>query len=124
MFCSTMVYATKGAPSECQQHWKRSTAIHCLTDCDTTNVPMRLYHGKVFPIKLIENPSPTTLTLAYLSCKFAFRAHFQCAVRTYDLKCVENANQLVSTQGKTHEYSYVLGSVSALTNQDCLKRKN
>ena len=21
VFCSTMVYATKGAPSECQQHW-------------------------------------------------------------------------------------------------------
>ena len=27
-------------------------------------------------------------------------SHFQCVVRTYDLKCVENANQLVSTQGK------------------------
>ena len=25
---------------------------------------------------------------------------FQCVVRTNDLKCVENANQLVSTQGK------------------------
>ena len=55
-----------------------------------------------------------TLTLAYLSCEFAFRAHFQYAVRTYDLKCVENANQ---------EYSYVLGSVSALTNKNCLFRK-
>ena len=77
-----------------------------------------------------------TLTLAYLSCEFALRAHFQCVVRTYDLKCVENANQLVSTQGKIHEYSYVvstqgkiheysyvLGSVSALTNQNCLFRK-
>ena len=21
VFCSTLVYATKGAPSECQQHW-------------------------------------------------------------------------------------------------------
>ena len=21
VFCSTMVFATKGAPSECQQHW-------------------------------------------------------------------------------------------------------
>ena len=21
VFCSTMMYATKGAPSECQQHW-------------------------------------------------------------------------------------------------------
>ena len=21
MFCSTLVYATQGAPSECQQHW-------------------------------------------------------------------------------------------------------
>ena len=59
-----------------------------------------------------------------LSCEFAFRAHFQCVVRTYDLKCVENANQLVSTQGKINEYSYVLGSVSALTNQNCLFRKN
>ena len=68
-------------------------------------------------------PNTLTLTLAYLSCEFAFRAHFQCVVRTYDLKCVENANQLVSTQGKIHEYSYVLGSVSALTNQNCLFRK-
>ena len=41
-----------------------------------------------------------TLTPTYLYCEFAFRAHFQCVVRTYDLKCVENANQLVSTQGK------------------------
>ena len=61
-----------------------------------------------------------TLTLACLSCEFAFRAHFQCVVGTYGLKCVENANQLVSTQGKIHEYSCVLGSVSALTNQNCL----
>ena len=37
---------------------KRSAVIHCLTDCDTTNVPMCLYHEKVVPIKLIENPSP------------------------------------------------------------------
>ena len=59
-----------------------------------------------------------TLTTAYLSCEFAFRAHFQCVVRTYDLKCVENANQLVSAQGKIHEYSYVLGSVSAFTNRN------
>ena len=65
----------------------------------------------------------TTLTLTYLYCEFALRAHFQCVVRTYDSKCVENANQLVSTQGKIHEYSYVLGSVSALTNQNCLFRK-
>ena len=65
----------------------------------------------------------STLTLAYLSCEFAFRVHFKYVVRTYDLKCVENANQLVSMQGVTHEYSYVLGSVSALTNQNCLFRK-
>ena len=52
-----------------------------------------------------------------------FRARFQCVERTYDLKCVENANQLVSTQGKIHGYSYVLGSVSALTNQKFLFRK-
>ena len=65
----------------------------------------------------------STLTLAYLSCEFAFRAHFLCIVGTYDLKCVENANQLISTQGKTHEYLYVLGSVDVLTNQNCLFRK-
>ena len=41
-----------------------------------------------------------TLTPTYLYCEFAFRAHFQCVVRTYDLKCVENVNQLVSTHGK------------------------
>ena len=64
---------------------------------------------------------PTTLMLAYLSCEF--RAHFQCVVRTYDLKCVENANQLVSTQGKIHEYSYMLGNDSALTNHHCIFRK-
>ena len=63
-----------------------------------------------------------TLTLAYLSCEFAFHAH--CVVRTYDLKCVENENQLVSTQGKMHEYSYALGSVSALTIQNCLFKKS
>ena len=44
MFCLTMVYATKDAPSVCQQHWPeygvRSILIHCFTDCDTTNVPM------------------------------------------------------------------------------------
>ena len=61
MFSSTLVYATKGAHSECQHHWpeygKRSTVMHCLTDCDTTNEPMCWYHGKVVPIKLIENPS-------------------------------------------------------------------
>ena len=44
-------------------------------------------------------------------------------LRTYDLKCVENANQLVPTQGNIKEYSYELGSVSALTNQNCLLRK-
>ena len=32
-------------------------------------------------------------------------------------------NQLVSAQGKNHEYSYVLGNVSVLTNQNCLYRK-
>ena len=63
------------------------------------------------------------LTLAHLSCEFAFRAHFQSEVRTYDLKCVENANQLISTQGKIHEYSVVMGSVRAFTNQNCLLRK-
>ena len=64
-----------------------------------------------------------TLTLAYLSCEFAFHAHFQCVVRTYDLKCVETANQLVSTQRRIHEYPYELGSVSALANQNRLFRK-
>ena len=56
-----------------------------------------------------------TLTLTYLYSEFEFRAHFQCVVHTYGLKCVENANQLVSTQG--HEYSYEMVRVSALTNQ-------
>ena len=62
MFSSTLVYATKGAPSECQQYWPgyggRDLVIHCLTDCDTPNVPMYKYHGKVVPVELIENPSP------------------------------------------------------------------
>ena len=35
-----------------------STIIQCITDRDTTNVPMRKYHGNVVPIKLIERPSP------------------------------------------------------------------
>ena len=35
---------------------KRFTVKHYSTDCDTTNVPMCLYHGKVVPIKLMENP--------------------------------------------------------------------
>ena len=39
-----MVYATKGAPSECQQHWPEYVeeiySNTLLTDCDTTNVPM------------------------------------------------------------------------------------
>ena len=54
---------------------------------------------------------------------FVLRIRVSCAF-SYDLKCVENANQLVSTQGKIHEYSHVLGSNSALTNQNCLIRKN
>ena len=41
-----------------------------------------------------------TLTPAYLYCEFALYAHFQCVVRTYDSKCVENANQLVAMQSK------------------------
>ena len=45
------------------------------------------------------------------------RKFFQSDVRTYDLRCVENANQLVSTQGKIHEYSYEMRKVSALTNR-------
>ena len=43
------------------------------------------------------NTNLITLTLSYLFCEFEFRAHFQCGVCTHDLKCVENANQLVST---------------------------
>ena len=58
MFCSTMVYATKGAPALGRIWGKRSRVIHCLTDCDTTNVPMCYYYGKVIPIKLIETPPP------------------------------------------------------------------
>ena len=34
------------------------------------------------------------------TANFAFRAHFQWVVCTCYLKCVENANQLASTQGK------------------------
>ena len=67
---------------------------------------------------------PFTLTLAYLYCEFAFRTHFQCVVHMYDLKCVENGNQPVSTQGKVLEYSYVLGSVSMLPNQIAYLEKN
>ena len=43
--------------------------------------------------------------------------HFRCIVRIYDLNCVENANQLSSTQGEIHEYSFEMGRVSVLTNQ-------
>ena len=50
-----------------------------------------------------------TLMLAYLYCVFAFRSHLKCAVRTYDLNYVE--------KGKIHEYSYEMGSASALTYQ-------
>ena len=39
VFCSTLVYTTKGAPSECQQHCPEYEG-QCLTDCDITNVPM------------------------------------------------------------------------------------
>ena len=53
-----------------------------------------------------------TLTPTYLYCKFAIHAHFRCVVRTYNLKCVENANSR-----QDHEYSYEMVSVSALTNQ-------
>ena len=58
-----------------------------------------------------------TLRLAVLYYEFTFRAHFQCVIRTYDLNCVEYTNQRVSTQGKIHEYSYEMGSISVLTNQ-------
>ena len=36
---------------------------------------------------------------------------------TYNLNCVENENQRVSTQGTIHEYSYEMRSVCVLTNQ-------
>ena len=58
MFSSTLVYATKCAHSECQHHWPEYGGRDCLTDCDTTNVPICRYHGKVVPIKLIEHPYP------------------------------------------------------------------
>ena len=57
------------------------------------------------------------LTLVYFYCEFEFRAHFQCVVCTYYLNCAENANQFASSQGKIHEYSYEVGSVSAFTNR-------
>ena len=44
---------------------KKSTVICCSTDCDTTNVPMCKYHGKVVPIKLIENPFITSSSIFY-----------------------------------------------------------
>ena len=61
-----------------------------------------------------------TLKLAYLYCEFAFRAHFQSFVhvRTYNLKGVQNANQLVLTQGKIHEYLY-----ECVNQSNCLFRK-
>ena len=74
-------------------------------------------------IKIQPHLINNTLTLAYLSWEFAFCAHFQYVVRRYNLKSIENANQLVSTQGKIHENSNVLGRISALTNQNCLFRK-
>ena len=93
---------------------------HFTDDFETKQTTVMIYMYKIVGPKMVL----ATLTSTYLSCEFAFRAHFQCVVRMYDLECVENANQLVSTQGKIHEYSYALGSVSALTNQNCLFRKN
>ena len=62
VFCSTMVYATKCAPSECQQHWPEygGRALQSYTVKQIVTLPMCKYHGKVIPIKLIENPSPTS----------------------------------------------------------------
>ena len=40
VFWSTMVYAAKGAIALARIWEKRSTVMHCLTDCDTANVPM------------------------------------------------------------------------------------
>ena len=65
-----------------------------------------------------------TLTLAYLYCEFAFHAHFQCFVHIYDLNCIESSNQFVSMQGKILEYSFEMGSVSALANQMALLEKS
>ena len=49
------MYATKGAPSECQQHWPEYEGRDCLTDCDTTNLPKGQYHGKVVPCVIYVN---------------------------------------------------------------------
>ena len=51
MFCSTLVYATKGAPSECQQHWPeywerdlQSYTVHY--QCANVLVPLKgCYYG-------------------------------------------------------------------------------
>ena len=54
-------------------------------------------HKSIHPVEYVVF---LVYTPANLYCKFAFRAHFQCV----------NAR-------KDHEYSYEMGSVSALTNQ-------
>ena len=56
--------------------------------------------------------NPYTLPLAYFYYVFV-----HCVVRAYDLNCVANANQRISTECKIHEYSQTLGRISALTNQ-------
>ena len=64
------------------------------------------------------------MTPTYFYCEFALRTHFQCVIRTYDLKNVENGKQLVFYARQDHEYSYEMESVSALTNQiTCLEKK-
>ena len=51
-------------------------------------------------------------------CYTTARVFVKCVVLAYELNCVENENQRVSTQGKIHEYSYAFGCISALTNQN------
>ena len=62
MFCSTLVYATKGAPSECQQHWPEYDGrdLQSYTVKQIVTLPMCLCvsKGKVVPIKLRENLPP------------------------------------------------------------------
>ena len=57
-------------------------------------------------------------------CEFAFCAHFQCVVPTYDLKCVEKHESTRSNARQDHEYIYEMGSVRALTNQIVYLKKS
>ena len=87
------------------QDWKSRTFDTILYKISLVNLPMtsqcvpRVNSSPRSTRPPVNSPGSTrpvsicmedvTLTPAYLSCEFAFRAHFQCVVRTYNLKCVE-----------------------------------